>query len=56
MYLFATGQQSSTAKLSAFFLNFKIRVLELRFNETKRDTENVSNWDGFDFGVSEELK
>ena len=47
MHLFATAQQTSTAKLSVFFLNFKIRVVELKYNETKPDTENASNWDGF---------
>ena len=47
--LFTAGQQASAAKLSVFFLNIKIRVLELKFNETKPDTENASNWDGFGF-------
>ena len=50
--LFAVAQQTSTAKLVAFFLNFKNRERRLNVNETKHHTKNASNWDNFGFGVN----
>lgn len=55
MYLLFGAKQASTGKLLLFFLIFEIKVLGLRFNGNKPDTENASNCDGFDLGVGKEL-
>ena len=43
MYQFAAVQQTSTAKLHAFFQRFKTEVGALKVNETKITTENAFN-------------
>ena len=47
MYHFAAAQQTSTAKLPAFYKPFQTEERALRVNEAKITRENSLNWDNF---------
>ena len=48
MYWFAAQQQTSTAKLPAFFLRFQTKERILRVNKSKITCENTFNGDHFE--------